>query len=272
MENIKMKKTLMKTARLSALLLTSVGFSQATLASTIIDIEIPEPLSLTITSTIAGHEQPHEKTISVVPLTTNENGSYSSNGSYIVGNEPIFEISWEMEYRANPYIFSNFTITNFSSSASTFSLSALLPTGSFATATKGGSIGYTLTDENSDGTATLSGSPTYRAFVDGTQELALLGVSDTCLGTGCISTSSAKDGVASLVTSATSKPVTTSLSFTDGITTNMGIDLDFTLSAGDKVTFESYFQVTPVPVPAAGWLMLTGLGFLTARKRRTISA
>ncbi len=52
----------------------------------------------------------------------------------------------------------------------------------------------------------------------------------------------------------------------------MSVQVAFDLSAESIVGITGFVEQTPVPVPAAGWLMLTGLGFLTVRKRRTISA
>ncbi len=47
----------------------------------------------------------------------------------------------------------------------------------------------------------------------------------------------------------------------------MGIEVSFNLSADSIVSMTGFVQQTPVPVPAAGWLMITGIGFLTARKK-----
>lgn len=52
----------------------------------------------------------------------------------------------------------------------------------------------------------------------------------------------------------------------------MAVQVAFAQSADSNVGVSGFVSQTPVPVPAAGWLMLTGLGFLTVRKRRTISA
>lgn len=52
----------------------------------------------------------------------------------------------------------------------------------------------------------------------------------------------------------------------------MSVEVAFNLSAESIVGITGFVQQTPVPVPAAGWLMLTGLGFLTARKRFTTPA
>lgn len=263
---MKMKKALTKITALSAVLLASAGFSQITSASTVEIIDAPvTQLGLTINGSVINLK------FEDAPLRQQENGGYSLSG---VSENADFGITWDVEYRSNPYLFSNLTLTNFTSSTSTYNIEIDSPAAS-TTATKGGSVGYTLTDENGDGTATLASvgsNPLYKAFVDGTQELQLMGVSDTCTSINCISSGSATDGVSSLVTTSDLKPVATSLAFTDGVATELGITLDFTLSAGDKVNFESYFQVTPVPVPAAGWLMMTGLGLLAARKRKSISA
>lgn len=52
----------------------------------------------------------------------------------------------------------------------------------------------------------------------------------------------------------------------------MSVEVAFNLSAESIVGITGFVSQTPVPVPAAGWLMLTGLGFLTVRKRHTITA
>ena len=57
-----------------------------------------------------------------------------------------------------------------------------------------------------------------------------------------------------------------------GVSTDIGILLSFDLSAGDTVTFNTRFEVTPVPVPAAIWLFGSGLLGLVgvARRRKTV--
>ena len=76
----------------------------------------------------------------------------------------------------------------------------------------------------------------------------------TCGGVGCsLSLSPVSDGP---------------LSHPAGVSSDIGILLDFALSAGDTVTFNTRFDVTPVPVPAAVWLFGSGLLGLVGVARR----
>lgn len=47
----------------------------------------------------------------------------------------------------------------------------------------------------------------------------------------------------------------------------MSIQVAFSLSANSTVGISGFVEQTPVPVPGAAWLMLTGIGFLAARRK-----
>jgi hypothetical protein len=65
-------------------------------------------------------------------------------------------------------------------------------------------------------------------------------------------------------------PVTGGPDSSSGVNTSIGIHLAFDLTAGDKATFDTFFEVVPVPLPAALWLFGAGLSLLSvfARKKK----
>lgn len=51
----------------------------------------------------------------------------------------------------------------------------------------------------------------------------------------------------------------------------MAVQVEFSLSANSSVGISGFVAQTPVPLPAAGWLMITGLGFLVLFRRNSVS-
>ena len=167
---------------------------------------------------------------------------------------------WSLSMDSDPFVTNNFTITNTSSSTQTYILgttigvSPAIPNGLMR-----GSIGYSLTDNNSNGaTLATSGASIYQGTIDGNVARTLWNPS-TSFSTFSTGASSIDFGFP------------TREAAPESIDSNIGILITFSLTPGDSVAFTSNFDVVPVPVPAAVWLFgsgLLGLFGLSRRKRR----
>jgi len=186
--------------------------------------------------------------------TPSQHSTYTSSNTLISTLPTPFEIIFTV--CPDPFITSSLTITNNSAGTQTFSLLSILPVSpSIPTPTRmNGSVSGTVTDNNSDG-ATLS--------TDGTHPL-YQGWIDTGVVTGTALYPDAWSWPAG--------PTSFSDSFSNlagpAVTSNIGIALNFTLTAGDSVTIDSRFEVLPVPEPASlGLVGLALVGLAAARRR-----
>ena len=196
----------------------------------------------------------------------------SSSQGVVLGSENDTTFSWDVSYDPDPFLFAKFTVTNLSASAKNFSLSASVPISpTFTNGHLGGSLYASVFDNNGDGSATLGASTTdtdpgiYEGLLDGNLSLQLFGISLSCIsGPNCTASGSDYDGLANpaAVRDGDTLPagLDNSIPFFGFVSADIGIDLDFNLSAGDSVTFEAYFEATPVPLPAAAWLFASALG------------
>jgi hypothetical protein len=186
------------------------------------------------------------------------NGTASVN-SWETG-KGIDVANWSLSMDSDPFVTNNFTITNTSGSTQTYTLgttvgvSPAIPNGLMR-----GSIGYSLTDNNSNGaTLATSGTSIYQGKIDGNVARTLWNPS-TSFSTFSTGASSIDFGFPTRETAP------------ESIDSNIGILITFSLTSGDSVAFTSNFDVVPVPVPAAVWLFgsgLLGLFGVSRRKRR----
>jgi hypothetical protein len=170
------------------------------------------------------------------------------------GNQTVWAFEWDITVNPDPLISAMFAITNNTASTQHFDILFTLPVGSpfGPPAVKSGSLAAGFQDLNNSGSATLSNID-WDGRIDGLDAMALFSGDFTCGGAGCIgSIFPASDG-----------PLPSS-----GVNTSIGIHLAFDLTAGDKATFNTFFEVVPVPVPAALWLFVSGLGLLPMLARR----
>jgi hypothetical protein len=162
--------------------------------------------------------------------------------------------------KEDPFVTSNISFVNNTLATQTYTVVVSLPIPAFFyNATVGSSVGVTVTDGPSGGVTASSVSPQgiYSGQVNGITILTLLADPTTvsCGLNGCTNTVSDNTGVPQLPAAA-------------GIATTIGIELKFTLSAGDQVGITSRFEI--VPEPAAAALLVLGLGIVLARVRRPI--
>lgn len=191
--------------------------------------------------------------------TNDGKNDFSFSGT---GGTAQYAIDWSLNVNPDPFVNGSFSITNLSSSAQDFTVTLNLPvTPSFSPGIMSGSIDATIFDKSGDGSASLqptsSNSNIYFGTIDGLNALSLFGMGLTCNGApspGCsINSSDAQSSI----------PVS-------GVNTKIGTKLIFNLSAGDQVTFLTHFEVLPVPVPAAAWLMGSALVGLAGVRRKQV--
>lgn len=207
----------------------------------------------------------------------------SNSDGIMLGGDILF--SWDVTYDPDPFLFASFTLTNLSANEQTFNLgSNLLIDPQFSgLGLYGGSIRATVFDQNSSGAATLSTDTQpgiYKGSVAGSPsipELNLLGAIIECNTTDCNAFGESSEGLFGntvvTTTPGTAIGLNGNLSGTlIGVTDEIDIDLNFILSAGDRAQFQVYYEVAPVPLPAAVWLLgsaLIGL-FGVVRKQRQV--
>lgn len=193
--------------------------------------------------------------------TDNGDGTFTYN-SGVSGT--LWNFNWDLTVSPDPFISGTLTVVNKSVNTTHFNILFTLPVGTgFAPAFKSGSMSGSFQDFNGNGlgtnnTAGLSNVVWY-GLIDGSNALSLSTFDVSCSG--------------SSPCSGTVGPVSDGpLLHSAGVSSTIGMQLSFDLTAGDKATFTNLFEVTPVPIPAAVWLFgsgLIGLGGL-ARRRRSI--
>jgi len=188
----------------------------------------------------------------------NANNTFGFAGSKNQANN--FNLGWSMLVNPDPFVIANLVVTNTTLVTQTYSLSVVLPTTLLANACIGGSISGSVTDLNGNG-ATLAAPANggiYSALIDGSPVMQLL-TDPFSVSTG--NWQSATVGPASFGNPIPSMP------YAPGVANSIGINITFTLSAGDSATFTSIFVVEEcIPAPAA--LALFGLAGLAGTRRR----
>jgi hypothetical protein len=189
------------------------------------------------------------------------NDTYSDNGdgtfTYqgVNGAQAVWAFEWNILVNPDPLISGMLAITNNTASTQHFNILFTLPVASFGPpAVKSGSLAADFQDLNNSGSATLSNIH-WHGLIDGADDMQLFSGDFSCGGAGCFSS----------IFPVSAGPLPSS-----GVNSSIGIHLAFDLTAGDKATFTTSFQVDPVvvPIPAAVWLFGSGLLGLTALARR----
>jgi hypothetical protein len=184
------------------------------------------------------------------------NGTASVN-SWETG-KGIDVANWSLSMDSDPFVTNNFTITNTSGSTQTYILGTTIGiTPAIPIGAMQGSIGFTLTDNNSNGaTLATSGISIYQGTIDGNVARTLWDPSISFTAPFASTSSSTYFGFP------------TREAAPESIDSNIGILITFSLTSGDSVAFTSNFDVVPVPVPAAVWLFGSGLLGLFGVSRR----
>jgi len=229
------------------------------------DAELPFVPVLTIGSTALVNDE----------VFANSDGSFSLLGNQqggSVNGQPVWDLSWNLVMNQDPSIGGSLTLTNLTTTTRNFNLQFLLPiTPVFSPSLFGGTISATLLDFNGDLSASLAPvavSPSiFRGTIDGATVLSLLAANVSCFGSsaGCTAIGTDDFGLPG------ARPTLAG----PAVNSAIGIFLNFSLSAGDRVTINTNFMVEPppaVPVPAALPLLMSGLGAMLLRRRRLAKA
>lgn len=234
----------------SLLLAGFSGVSAASLTNTVM-----VPGSMTWMQDLASVDSP---TATDVVVMDNGDGTFTYMGTDNVamdgGMTPLWDYSWNLTADADPLIGGSFTITNVTSMTQTFDLIFSVPVSpSFTNGFMTGSLSGSYVDADNSGGATLNLN-SWDGLIDGTSQMNLFAFGGSCVGAGC-----------SVTISEVSEGPTL---YTGPVSSTIGIHMNFSLSAGDSATFNTQFEVNPVPVPAAVWLFGSGLLGLLGLARR----
>jgi hypothetical protein len=212
----------------------------------------------TVTPSLSGSVMVSEGSTTNVNWTFNDTYIDNGDGTFTYtgmnGNQTVWAFEWDITVNPDPLISAMFSITNNTASTKHFDLLFTLPVGSAfgPPAVKSGSLAASFQDLNNSGSVTLSNID-WDGRIDGADAMALFSGDFSCGGAGCIGN----------IFPASDGPLPSS-----GVNTSIGIHLAFDLTAGDKATFNTLFEVVPVPIPAAAWLFGSGLLGLVALARR----
>jgi len=197
------------------------------------------------------------------PLIISTGTGYKVNDiGYNPSGASIFCHDMTLDY--DPFLSASVDVANLTGTVQTYTLIFTLPISPSITGgtRMGGSTQGGLTDANNDGIGTLSttgpGHSLYNGQIDGSDVLPLFPHLMTMNvpfagGSTSASTSAGLPGP--------TIPGPNALS-------SIGIKHEFTLTAGDRATFTSFFSVQAVPEPTSLSLLALGAVVLFARRRR----
>ena len=164
-----------------------------------------------------------------------------------------------LRYNPDPFVLNNILVTNTTTTTQIFSAFVGFPTTFGAPNNISGTITTSVIDETGNGATVASVSPTaiYQAQIDGVTVATL---QNHPFG---LSTTQSTSASATFGPTANAVPVTS----------NIGIQLRFSLTAGDTASILSRFDVTEIPEPAsavacAGTMLVVSGAFARRRRRQ----
>lgn len=164
-----------------------------------------------------------------------------------------------LEYDPDPFVLNNVVITNPTATTQTYTVGISLPTVFPGPSFISGTVLVGVIDGNDDGGATVAtaaGFPIYAAQIDFVTVATLLDDPTSIVMVGSGPPANASDVFGPVV-------------HAGAVTANIGIQLRFSLTAGDTASILSRFDVVAIPEPATvGVLLLGGVALLRRPMRR----
>jgi hypothetical protein len=163
-----------------------------------------------------------------------------------------------LQFDPDPFVLNNILVTNTTTSTQIFSVTVGLPTSFGAPNNISGTMTTSVIDGNASGNATIAsvpGQPVYKGQID-FATVATMQNDPFALATAGSTASSASFG-----------PTLNAVP----VTSNIGIQLTFSLTAGDSASILSRFDVNPVPEPSSAACIATMFvltGTVSRRHRR----
>jgi hypothetical protein len=192
--------------------------------------------------------------------TDNGDGTYSYDGSAVAGGGG-WNLSWDVTVKEDPFIDGVFAVTNNTGSTQTYTIIFTLPVSPAVTPsslTGASAIGNLTVDPVNGGTLGHSaGTAMFTALLDGVPYDTLLDNDAVTLAFGSGSTGAESFGLPGIT-----QPGPAVLS-------TIGIQIKFTLTAGDSASFTSRLDVVPVPEPVSALLLAGGVVALSVLGRRS---